>query len=138
MSNKHIILIVDDDLDDREIIRDAFMSSHKKDHEYIFIENGNLLLQYLEDADVSDSLPALIMLDLNMPGTDGRDALKNIKKSERFRQIPTIVFSTSSSQKDMQVSYWLGANCFITKPDTFNKLVELTNSIAQLWLDDKA
>jgi len=81
--------------------------------------------------------PALIMLDLNMPGKDGREALKEIKGSERFRHIPTVVFTTSSSQKDMQVSYDLGANCFITKPDTFNKLVEITNSIAQLWLPEK-
>jgi len=136
MSEKHIILIVDDDLDDREIIRDAFMSNHKNHREYVFIENGDLLLQYLEEADNENS-PALIMLDLNMPGKDGREALKEIKESERFRHIPTVVFTTSSSQKDVQVSYDLGANCFITKPDTFNKLVEITNSIAQLWLRDK-
>ena len=136
MSEKHIILIVDDDLDDREIIRDAFMSNHKNHREYIFIENGDLLLQYLEEADNENS-PALIMLDLNMPGKDGREALREIKESERFRHIPTVVFTTSSSQKDMQVSYDLGANCFITKPDTFNKLVEITNSIVQLWLPDK-
>ena len=136
MSEKHIILIVDDDLDDREIIRDAFMSNHKNHREYVFIENGDLLLQYLEEAD-NERSPALIMLDLNMPGKDGREALKEIKASERFRHIPTVVFTTSSSQKDMQVSYDLGANCFITKPDTFNKLVEITNSIVQLWLPDK-
>ena len=136
MSEKHIILIVDDDLDDREIIRDAFMSNHKNHREYVFIENGDLLLQYLEEAD-NEKSPALIMLDLNMPGKDGREALKEIKESERFRHIPTVVFTTSSSQKDMQVSYDLGANCFITKPDTFNKLVEITNSIVQLWLPDK-
>ena len=136
MSKKHVILIVDDDLDDREIIRDAFMSNDKDHHEYVFIENGDLLLQYLEDGDDSES-PALIMLDLNMPGKDGREALKDIKGSERFRHIPMVVFTTSSSQKDMQVSYNLGANCFITKPDTFNKLVEITNSIAQLWLPDR-
>jgi len=136
MSKKNVILIVDDDLDDREIIRDAFMSNHKNHREYLFIENGDLLLQYLEDGDGSES-PALIMLDLNMPGKDGREALKDIKGSERFRHIPTVVFTTSSSQKDMQVSYDLGANCFITKPDTFNKLVEITRSIAQLWLPEK-
>ena len=136
MNKKQVILIVDDDLDDREIMRDAFMSNHKNHREYVFMENGDLLLQYLEDGDGVPS-PALIMLDLNMPGKDGREALKEIKGSERFRHIPTVVFTTSSSQKDMQVSYDLGANCFITKPDTFNKLVEITNSIAQLWLPEK-
>jgi CheY-like chemotaxis protein len=136
MNKKQVILIVDDDLDDREIMRDAFMSNHKNHREYVFMENGDLLLQYLADGDGVPS-PALIMLDLNMPGKDGREALKEIKGSERFRHIPTVVFTTSSSQKDMQVSYDLGANCFITKPDTFNKLVEITNSIAQLWLPEK-
>lgn len=136
MNKKQVILIVDDDLDDREIMRDAFMSNHKNHREYVFMENGDLLLQYLADGDGVPS-PALIMLDLNMPGKDGREALKEIKGNERFRHIPTVVFTTSSSQKDMQVSYDLGANCFITKPDTFNKLVEITNSIAQLWLPEK-
>ena len=81
MSEKHIILIVDDDLDDREIIRDAFMSNHKNHREYVFIENGDLLLQYLEEAD-NEKSPVLIMLDLNMPGKDGREALKEIKENE--------------------------------------------------------
>jgi CheY-like chemotaxis protein len=135
MSKKHIIVIVDDDTDDREIIRDAFMSNHKDHREYVFMENGEKLMDYIEEAD-KDSMPALIMLDLNMPGKDGREVLKEIKSSERFKHIPTIVFTTSGSQKDKQTAYELGANCFITKPDTFNKLVELTNSIMLIWLPD--
>lgn len=137
MSKKHIILIVDDDTDDREIIRDAFMSNHKNHREYVFIENGDKLIEYLQEAD-RDNFPSLIMLDLNMPGKDGREALRDIKTNERFRPIPTIVFTTSGSQKDKQMAYDLGANCFITKPDTFNKLVELTNSIMIIWLPDIA
>ena len=134
MTKKQILLIVDDDSDDREIIRDAFMSNHKDHREYIHIENGIQLLEYLETED--NELPALIMLDLNMPGKDGREALKDIKNHERFRHIPTIVFTTSASQKDRQTSYELGANCFITKPDTFNKLVELTTCITNIWLPE--
>jgi CheY-like chemotaxis protein len=137
MSKKHIILIVDDDTDDREIIRDAFMSNHKDHREYVFMENGEKLMDYLGEAD-HDLMPALIMLDLNMPGKDGREVLKEIKSSESFRHIPTIVFTTSGSQKDKQMAYDLGANCFITKPDTFNKLVELTNSIMLIWMPDIA
>jgi CheY-like chemotaxis protein len=137
MSKKHIIVIVDDDTDDREIIRDAFMSNHKNHRQYVFIENGDKLLEYLQDAE-NENIPALILLDLNMPGKDGREVLKEIKSNERFRQIPTIVFTTSNSQKDRQTSYSLGANCFITKPDTFNKLVDITNCIMQIWLPDIA
>ena len=101
MSKKHIILIVDDDTDDREIIRDAFMSNHKDHREYVFIENGDKLMDYLNSAD-NNSMPALIMLDLNMPGKDGREVLKDIKSDDRFRYVPTIVFTTSGSQKDRQ------------------------------------
>jgi CheY-like chemotaxis protein len=131
---RHVILIVDDDTDDREIIRDAFMQSPQDHREYVFIENGDALLEYLESN--AQELPALIMLDLNMPGKDGREALKDIKGSEVFRQIPIVVFTTSSSQRDRDTSYKLGANCFVTKPDTFHKLVELTSSVARLWLPD--
>lgn len=132
MKLKHRILIVDDDADDREIIRDAFMSS-LEEQEYIFIENGDKLLEYLEQVTDGEG-PSLIMLDLNMPGKDGRETLKELKTDNRYHHIPTIVFTTSSSMRDKQMVYNLGANCFITKPDTFNKLIEMTTSISKLWL----
>ena len=135
MKKRHIILIVDDDTDDREIIRDAFMSDNVDNREYVFIENSDRLLEYLQNSDAT-TLPSLIMLDLNMPGKDGREALKDIKTEEQFKPIPIVVFTTSSSQRDRDTSYLLGANCFVTKPDTFNKLVELTDSISKLWLQE--
>lgn len=132
MKQKHRILIVDDDADDREIIRDAFMNS-VEDQDYVFIENGDKLLEYLEQGEESEG-PSLIMLDLNMPGKDGRETLKELKTNNRYHHIPTIVFTTSSSVRDKQMVYDLGANCFITKPDTFNKLIEMAASISHLWL----
>lgn len=132
MKKKHQILIVDDDADDREIIRDAFVST-VEEQEYVFIENGDKLLDFLEQLADGDA-PSLILLDLNMPGKDGRETLKEIKSNRRFHHIPTIVFTTSSSQRDRQMVYDLGANCFLTKPDTFNKLIEMTSSISRLWL----
>lgn len=131
MTQKIQILIVDDDTDDREIIRDAFESL--ADHyDYVFIENGDRLMEFLNNC--GDEWPSLIMLDLNMPGKDGREALKEIKLHPQFQLIPTIVFTTSSSVRDKKTVYSLGANCFITKPDTFHKLTELTKAIAKLWL----
>lgn len=130
---KHAILIVDDDADDREILRDAFLT-HDGVTEYVFLENGDALMNYLHQHEAS--LPSLILLDLNMPGKDGREALKEIKSSPLFNQIPTVVFTTSSAHHDKKTSYNLGANLFITKPDTFNKLVELTASISRLWLQE--
>lgn len=132
MKQKHQIWIVDDDADDREIIRDAFLSGGEG-QEYTFIENGERLLEYLQQHP-DDEGPSLIMLDLNMPGKDGRETLKELKTDQRFQHIPTIVFTTSSSHRDRQMVYNLGANCFITKPDTFNKLIEMTTAISRLWL----
>lgn len=134
MINKISIAIVDDDADDREIIKDAFAASGKS-AECILLENGDALIDFLTSSPAS-GLPSLIMLDLNMPGKDGREALKDIKSNNQLQTIPIIVFTTSSSLKDKQVVYELGANCFITKPDTFNKLVDLTQSIIKLWLPE--
>jgi CheY-like chemotaxis protein len=131
MKLKTKILIVDDDTDDREIVKDAFETLNQ-DFEYEFLENGDRLLEYLTQNWEGQSF--LILLDLNMPGKDGRESLKEIKTDERFCHIPTIVFTTSSSLRDKQMSYKLGANCFITKPDTFNKLTELADNISKLWL----
>lgn len=126
------ILIVDDDADDREIIRDAFKTNNDS-AEYLPLENGDALLQYLHE-NKNGSLPSLILLDLNMPGKDGREALKEIKSDADFQKIPIIVFTTSSSERDKQTSYEYGANCFVTKPDTFDKLVDVTGAILKLWL----
>lgn len=132
MKHPSSILIVDDDADDRDIIRDAFHTNNDR-AEYIPLENGDALLQYLHEKG-SNGLPALIMLDLNMPGKDGREALKEIKSDAAFQKIPIIVFTTSSSDRDKQMAYESGANCFVTKPDTFDKLVDVTGAILKLWL----
>ncbi|OLY92082.1 CheY chemotaxis protein or a CheY-like REC (receiver) domain [Cnuella takakiae] len=129
------IVIVDDDADDREIIRDAFEASGDGLN-HVFMENGDRLMQYLAATAMEGNLPSLILIDLNMPGKDGREALREIKSSEQLLSIPTIVFTTSSSDRDRQATYHMGANCFITKPDTFNKLVELAKCIRHLWLPE--
>src|SRR4051812_40656791 len=127
---RNSIFIVDDDPDDRLMIKEAFLES-AGEKEYVLIENGDLLLEQLESSSRS-SYPALIMLDLNMPGKDGREALREIKRNQSFHHIPTIVFTTSSLDKDREVVYSLGANCFVTKPTSFTKLVDITNSIVKL------
>lgn len=128
---KHSVFIVDDDEDDRESIRDAFLEN-KHNQDYIFMENGDQLIYHLSDAHLLHH-PSLILLDLNMPGKDGRDVLKEIKKNDCLKYIPIIIFTTSSAEKDRQTSYSLGANCFLTKPDSYKELLEITNSIAKLW-----
>lgn len=129
---KHSVLIVDDDADDRESIRDAFLEN-KHHHEYIFMKNGDQLLQHLT-AKNDTSVFKIILLDLNMPGKDGKDILKEIKTNSIWQPIPVIILTTSSSEKDRDTSYELGANCFVTKPSSYRELISVTDSIAKLWL----
>lgn len=129
---KQSILIVDDDPDDREAIRDAFLENNGQLN-YVFFTAADEMLRYLDQAH-TEGYPAVILLDLNMPGMDARDALKHVKSNQDLRHIPVVVLTTSSSTVDRQTSYKLGANCFITKPDTFTKLVRITDSIARLWV----
>lgn len=128
---KHAVFIVDDDADDRESIRDAFLEN-KHQHEFLFAENGEQLLKRLASA--GKNAASIILLDLNMPGKDGKDVLKEIKNNDALQPIPVIILTTSSSDKDREMSYQLGANCFVTKPDSYQGLVEVTDSIAKLWL----
>jgi CheY-like chemotaxis protein len=131
MNYKHSVLIVDDDPDDRDSIRDAFLYN-KHHHNYVFLQSGDQLLNHLSSNNY-DPLCSIILLDLNMPGRDGKDVLKEIKTTKIYQPIPVIVFTTSSSEKDRELSYELGANCFITKPDTYQGMLDITNSISRLW-----
>jgi CheY-like chemotaxis protein len=132
-SNARLIYIVDDDPDDRQIILDAFVERNPQ-IDYVFIENAEALLENLYAADVE--LPALILLDLNMPGMLGLQALKEIRANKQYSQIPIIVLTTSTLHHDRRASYELGASCFLRKPDSFAELVEITESIVKLWLHE--
>jgi len=129
---KHSVFIVDDDEDDRESIRDAFLEN-KHYQNYVFMHSGDQLMGHFSDASVPNN-PSLILLDLNMPGKDGKEVLKEMKRNDQLKPIPIIVITTSSSSADREMSYQLGANCFITKPDSYKELLEVTDSIAKLWL----
>ena len=131
MTSKNPIVIVDDDSDDRGLIKDAFLEN-SPDRKFVLLENGDSLLEFLKSIADSD-FPALILLDLNMPGKDGREALKEIKKDSRMHHIPVVVFSTSSLDKDRIISYELGANCFLTKPSSYQEMIYLTDAIIKLW-----
>ncbi len=130
---QNLIFIVDDDPDDRQIILDAFLENSPQ-IDYVFIENAETLLENLY-SDESD-YPALILLDLNMPGMLGLQALKEIRGNKKFGQIPIIVLTTSMLSQDRKTSYELGASCYIRKPDSFGELVDITKSIVKLWLQE--
>jgi len=129
---KNLVFIVDDDPDDRQIILDAFLENNALS-DYVFIESADELMDILHSAENND-YPSLILLDLNMPGMLGMQALKEIKGNKRFSDIPTVVLTTSKLSTDRKLSYELGANCFLTKPTLYSELVSITKSIADVWL----
>lgn len=132
MTSRNPIVIVDDDSDDRGLIKDAFLENNP-DRKFILLENGDLLIEFLKQTSETE-YPPLILLDLNMPGKDGREALKEIKGNTKTHHIPVVVFSTSSLDKDRMMSYELGANCFLTKPSSYQEMIFLTDAIVKLWI----
>jgi len=134
-----VILIADDDADDRLLTQDA-MSEARVINELHFVEDGQELMDYLYQrgryAEPSSApRPGLILLDLNMPKKDGREALKEIKADPDLRRIPVVVLTTSKAEEDIFRSYDLGASSFITKPVTFEGLVELMKAMGQYWIE---
>lgn len=134
-----VILMADDDADDRVLTRDALQES-RVINDLRFVEDGEELLDYLQRrgkyADENEyPRPGLILLDLNMPKKDGREALKEIKADPELRRIPIVVMTTSQAEEDIYRSYDLGASSFITKPVTFERLVELMRTMGQYWVE---
>lgn len=133
------ILIADDDEDDRDMIQDALKESRLLNSLHC-VKDGEELMDYLHHRgnfknQTANPLPGLILLDLNMPRMDGREALREIKKEPRFRQIPVIVLTTSQAEEDIFRSYDLGVNSFITKPVSFASLVEVMKALGQYWFE---
>ncbi len=123
------ILIADDDEDDKFLLKSAFEESGI-DAPLSFVDNGQELMEFLLKA---KKLPSIILLDLNMPKKDGREALKEIKENPKFRSIPILILTTSNSPEDIRNCYFLGANCFITKPSTFEGLMKVIGELNKFW-----
>jgi CheY-like chemotaxis protein len=133
------ILIADDDVEDQLLLADAFGESQLV-NDLRFVEDGEQLLEYLRQrgryADPATApRPGVILLDLNMPRKDGREALQEIKADPTLRQIPIIVLTTSRAEEDIFRSYDLGVNSFITKPVSFGAMVELLKALRKYWFE---
>jgi len=131
-------LIAEDDPDDRLLIKEAFEESLVSNSVF-FVEDGVELMDYLrcqnKFANPDDApTPDLILLDLNMPRKDGREALAEIKKDPRLRYVPVVVLTTSKAEEDIMRSYDIGAASYITKPMTFEGLVEAIRGLGQYWV----
>lgn len=136
--NRVVILLADDDPEDCQLAKEALQEARLANDLHI-VGDGEELLDYLQHKGKYDEenapRPGLILLDLNMPKLDGREALKRIKEDESLRRIPVIVLTTSKAEEDIYRSYDLGANSFIPKPVSFEGLVEVTRSLANYWFD---
>ncbi|MEM7425611.1 MAG: response regulator [Pseudomonadota bacterium] len=124
------IIIAEDDPDDRLLIDEAFQESDFS-HEIEFVGNGEELLARL--ADPVAATPGLILLDLNMPKMDGRQALARLKADQETRRIPVIVLTTSNSEEDIERTYDLGVSSYITKPSNFEGLQEIVKHLNAYW-----
>jgi CheY-like chemotaxis protein len=134
-----VILLADDDEEDRMLAADALEESRVV-NDLRFVEDGDELLDYLyrrgrySEPDAAPT-PGLILLDLNMPRKDGREALREIKADPDLRRIPIIVLTTSKAEEDIYRTYDLGANSFITKPVSFEGLVAVMRDIGRYWIE---
>jgi len=131
------ILMADDDADDCMMVKDALEESQLI-NDLRFVKDGDELMDYLyrrgEYTEPMDSpRPGLILLDLNMPRKDGREVLKEIKTDSNLRQIPIVVLTTSKAEEDIYRTYELGVNSYITKPVTFELLVEVMRTLSKYW-----
>ena len=133
------ILMAGDDDEDRMMTKKAWDNSRLA-NDLRFVEDGEELMEYLgrrgEYADPASSpRPGLILLDLNMPKMDGREALREIKSTPELRRIPIVVLTTTKAEEDIFRSYDLGANSFISKPVTFDRLVAIIQQIGTYWFE---
>ncbi|MFN3851303.1 MAG: response regulator [Spirosomataceae bacterium] len=131
MFAKNHILIADDDEDDFFLVKSA-LEDNGFEGKIDFVENGIELLNFLKKN--TGNLPDLVLLDLNMPKKDGREVLVELRQVPALAMIPVIVFTTSKAPEDIKTCYANGANCYISKPSSFDDLVVLLDKILQFWL----
>lgn len=132
------ILIADDDPDDRELARDALAASRLLNPIH-FVKDGVELLEFLQRRGAwiacDTPRPGVILIDLNMPRMDGREAIAEIKRDPALRQIPIVVLTTSKAEEDIYRSYDLGVSSYVVKPVTFQALVDVMADLGRYWFE---
>ena len=133
------ILVADDDPDDRQLTKEAFEEA-KLVNDLRFVEDGVELLDYLRHKGkysdpASSPRPSILLLDLNMPRKDGRQALAELKQDPDLKMIRVIIMTTSKAEEDILRTYNLSAASYITKPMTFDALVDVVKTIGKYWLE---
>lgn len=133
------ILMADDDADDRMLAKDALFESRLANDLYL-VADGQELMDYLNrqgeyEEPSTSPRPGVILLDLNMPRKDGFEALTEIRSDPDLRRIPVVILTTSKAEEDIYRGYDLGANSFVTKPVTFDGLVQAMSALGQYWFE---
>lgn len=133
------ILLADDDADDR-MLAEAALEEGRLANDLRFVRDGEELMEYLcrrgQYVNPSESpRPGLILLDLNMPKKDGREALREINADPELRRIPVVVLTTSKAEEDIYRTYDLGVNSFVTKPVLFESLVDVMKTLGRYWFE---
>lgn len=133
------IVMADDDAEDREFAREALEEARVANPLH-FVEDGEQLLDYLKRRGAfahleGQALPGLILLDLNMPRMDGREALARIKDDPDLRRIPVVILTTSKAEEDVFRTYDLGVNSYVKKPVDFEGLVDLMKALGRYWFE---
>lgn len=133
-----VILMADDD-DDDFVLTEKALKESKLLNTLIRVKDGEELVEYLTktgEYETKETIrPGVILLDLNMPRKDGREALKEIKSNPDLHDIPVVVFTTSKAEEDIYRSYQLGVNSFITKPVTFDNLITVMQALGKYWFE---
>jgi len=134
-----VILLADDDEEDRMLACDALAES-RLSNKISCVTDGEDLMDYLHHrgkylAPAVAPRPGIILLDLNMPRKDGREALREIKSDPNLRQIPVVVMTTSKAEEDIFHSYDSGASSFISKPVTFEGLIDVMKGLGKYWFE---
>jgi len=127
------VLLVDDSSADIDLTREALAQSHLTAH-VIVAMNGVDALTILRQQ-LAEMLPDLVILDLNLPGKDGRTVLCELKNDPGLRATPVVVFSTSAAHQDVRLCYELGANCYVTKPGNLKEFMAAVASIGNYWFN---
>jgi two-component system response regulator len=130
------ILMAEDDIEDQMLVREAFMEARLA-NDLAIVSDGEQLLDYLHKRGeyTECTRPHIILLDLNMPRKNGREALAEIKSDPLLKQIPIIVLTSSSADEDIVAAYDLGVSSYILKPVTFENLVDLVKELGHYWLE---
>lgn len=134
-----VILMADDDLEDQMLAKEALAESRLA-NQLMFVNDGEELMDYLHRRPPFDDpekapRPGIILLDLNMPRKDGREALREIKQDPDLRRIPIVILTTSKAEEDVIRSYDLGVNSFIVKPVRFEGLITVMRSLEKYWFE---